>query len=351
MSEDKGTVEIIEPVVEEKVEPQIDLSELSSVEKDMAEKSGIVKKEVVDEKKEDKPPVESAETKDGSNQTFEDTEKNEAKLIGNYSKNEQALYWKWKHDKKERQTAQAERDLALVREKALTKELEKIRNDSTLSVEKLKRINQVLTGPAEEITVEALQAILTEPAKKTEDKDKPLTVKDFEGLQEKQRKEQEERQREETFVNSRIKDAEDFGKTKFGDKYDDIMTQAQEVIEGKVELPAIIDRESLSDKLVKAIKDREIDIEKVSDLVVGIAKLNPKFGKPKEESSVKKETKENIDRILNNESKQKTSASVGGGNGRRVVSYEDMTVEDAARLTPKQWRDLPPAVRERLLAE
>jgi hypothetical protein len=352
MSEDKGTVEIPEVTV---VEPQPevvveDLKELSSAEKEMAEKSGIVKKEVVDEKKEDKPPVEDTDKADVSNQTFEDTEKNEAVLIKNYNKNEQALYWKWKHDKRERQSAQAERDLALVREKSLKGELEKIRNNSTLSVEKLNKINKVLTGPADEITVEALQAIINETPGKVEDKEKPLTVKDFEEIQGKQKQEAESKASEERYVNNRIKDAEDFGKTKFGEQYDEIMLQAQEVIEGKVELPAIIDRESLSTKLVEAIRSKEVDLEKISDYVVGIAKLNPRFGKPKETNSVKKETNENIDRILKNESKQKTSASVGGGSGRRVVSYDDLTVEEAARLSTEQWRRLPQAVKERLLS-
>ena len=351
MSEDKGTVEIVEPVVVETPEIVVeDLKELSSAEKEMAEKSGIVKKEVVDEKKEYKSITDVVTQSTVDSQTFEETEKNESVLLKNYDKNGQALYWKWKHDKRERQSAQAERDLALLREKSLKGELEKIKTDSTLSIEKLKRINQVLTGPADDITVEALQAIINDNKQDVDDANRPLTKKDLEDIENKKKQEVEGKTQEERFINTRIKDVEDFGRVKFGEQYDDIMTQAQEVIEGKVEIPESIEREYLSKRLVELIKNKEVELDKVSSYVVGIAKLNPKFGKPKETNSVKKETNENIDRILKNESKQKTSASVGGGNGRRVVSYEDLTVEEAARLSSEQWRKLPQHVKERLLS-
>lgn len=349
MSNDKGVVEIVEPVVLETKEIVIDdLKELDSAEQKMAEEQGVIKK--ADEKADVKEVVKDATTKEGETQTFEATEKDETKLIKNYNSNEQALYWKWKHDKKERQEAQAERDLSFVREKALKGELEKIRNDHGLSAEKLARINKVLTGPADEITVEALQEIIASESKKVDDKDKPLTVKDLEALQEKQKKDSDEKAKEETYLVSRIKDAEDFGKTKFGEDYDNIMAQAQEVLDGKVDLPSIIDLKSLSTKLVEAIKSKDVELETVAEYVTGLAKLNPKFGKPKETSSVKKETNDNIDRILKNDAKQKTSASVGGGNGRRVVSYDDLTAEDASKMTTDQWRALPAVVRQRLLA-
>jgi hypothetical protein len=103
---EENKIEIIEQKVEEKKEITTeDLVDFSDAEKEMAQKQGILKnedtkkdsvsdKKVLDEKK-------SVEEK--TDQTFEDTEKNEKDLIKNYSKNEQALYWKWKHDKKLRQ--------------------------------------------------------------------------------------------------------------------------------------------------------------------------------------------------------------------------------------------------------
>lgn len=350
MSEDKGVVEIVEPVVEEAKEVEVDLSELGSAERKMAEAQGIVKKEETKVEDKQKEATQEATTKDGKTQTFEDTEKNESQLVKNFNSNEKALYWKWKHDKKERQEAQAERDLAIVREKALKNELEKIRSDHSLSNDKLGKINKILTGPADEITVEAIQAILGESKK--DDKDKPLTAKDLEDIKLKERAELEEKNREEQRLASRVKDAEDFGKTKFGEDYENIMAMAQEVIEGKVEVPSIINIKDLSVKLIEAMKNKDVELDTLSDYVVGIAKLNPKFGKPKEETkdSVKKETNENIDRILKNASKQQTSASVGGGGGRRVVSYDDLTPEDVAKMSTEQWRKLPEEVRKRLLS-
>lgn len=338
-------VEIIEttPVVEEK----IDIAELSPEEQSMAKENGVVPKNVVVENKE------SIEKVDNKKKSFEDMEKNE-NTIGEYTKNEQALYFKWKSDKKARQEAQAERDLKIVQEKVLRTELDKAREEGNLTVGKLNAINKLLNGDPEDITIEAIQEILAKsPAKKEiEDKNKPVTKADLEQIE----KDKLERARVEAESNknfvTRMNTLEEYGKTKFED-YDEVIASAKEVLDGKAELPEVIDRADIARRLVEKINDPKNDEDDISDFVLGIAKLNPNYGKKKVESGKsegsKKVSSEDIDKIVKNAAKGASSATVNGGNARRVVSHDNLTIEDAAKLTPEQYMKLPKEVRTRLL--
>lgn len=345
-SELKEVVIIDTPVVE-KVEQNIDLSDLTFEEKGMAEKSGIVPKEVIEKKEVIDGKVEEKK------KSFEDMEKNE-KTIGEYSKNEQALYFKWKADKKARQEAQAERDLVILKEKTLRNELDKAKEEGNLTIGKLNSINKLLNGNPEDITIEAIQEILAAPVKKDiEDKNKPLTKADLEDIE----KEKENRARVEVENNkqfvTRMNTLEEYGKTKF-ENYDDVIASAKDVLDGKAELPEVIDRADIARRLVEKINDPKNDEDDISDFVLGIARLNPNFGKEVKkvdpsEKSEKKVSSEDIDKIVKNAAKGSSSATVNGGSARRVVSHDNLTIEDAAKLTPEQYMKLPKEVRTRLL--
>ena len=340
---DLTEVEIIDkPIVETKEEVVI-LDGLDDKEKDLATKQGV--KEVV--------PVEKKEETTEQNLSFENVEKDEKNLVTKFNKNEQALYWKWKSDKQERQTAQREYELSTVREKALKKELESLRSNHDISDAKLKKVNELLTGPQDNITIEAIQAILAQSAQADDSDDRPLTKKDLNELSEKQKQEQREFEEKQKFVVGRINSAESIGKSKY-DNFDDAINMAQEVINGKIELPDMLTADEIAKKLNERIANKDLDPEKVADFVVSIAKLNPNFGKKQTNpasQAQRKETDENIDRIIKNASKATSSAAVNGGNGRRMVSLENLTVDDAAKLTPKQWGDLPANVRKRILSQ
>lgn len=340
---DLTEVEIIDkPIVETKEEVVI-LDGLDDKEKDLATKQGV--KEVV--------PVEKKEETTEQNLSFENVEKDEKNLVTKFNKNEQALYWKWKSDKQERQTAQREYELSTVREKALKKELESLRSNHDISDAKLKKVNELLTGPQDNITIEAIQAILAQSAQADDSDDRPLTKKDLNELSEKQKQEQREFEEKQKFVVGRINSAESIGKSKY-DNFDDAINMAQEVINGKIELPDMLTADEIAKKLNERIANKDLDPEKVADFVVSIAKLNPNFGKKQTtpaSQAQRKETDENIDRIIKNASKATSSAAVNGGNGRRMVSLENLTVDDAAKLTPKQWGDLPANVRKRILSQ
>lgn len=340
---DLTEVEIIDkPIVETKEEVVI-LDGLDDKEKDLATKQGV--KEVA--------PVDKKEETTEQNLSFENVEKDEKNLVTKFNKNEQALYWKWKSDKQERQTAQREYELSTVREKALKKELESLRSNHDISDAKLKKVNELLTGPQDNITIEAIQAILAQSAQADDSDDRPLTKKDLNELSEKQKQEQREFEEKQKFVVGRINSAESIGKSKY-DNFDDAINMAQEVINGKIELPDMLTADEIAKKLNERIANKELDPEKVADFVVSIAKLNPNFGKKQTNpasQAQRKETDENIDRIIKNASKATSSAAVNGGNGRRMVSLENLTVDDAAKLTPKQWGDLPANVRKRILSQ
>lgn len=340
MSDEVRQVEIVDaPEVKEEV--TVITENLPPEEKALAEKHGLIKKdtpkeEVKDEKKEvtDQKP------------SFEEVEKDEKNLVKKYGANEQALYWKWKHDKKERQTAQAERDLTAIKARSLENKLNEINGGYEVTKTQVKKVRDLLAGPADEITVEALQAILAEP-KKVDDENRPLTKKDLVSLQEEKSKATEEEQKKQEFINNRVKGADEVGKAKF-DNYEQVADMVQEVLEGKVELPKYVKPANLAKTLVEMLADEKIEYDEIADWLMDTAKLNPKFGKKTEG---KKETKENIERILDNASKQKSSASLGSGNGRRFVSEDDLTIDDAAKLTAESYRNLSQKTRDRLKRE
>lgn len=334
-------VEIIEtsaPVVEEK----IDIAELSPEEQSMAKENGIVPKEDVVDKK---------DVVEEKKKSFEEMEANEKGSIGEYTKNEQALYFKWKNDKKARQEAQAERDLKIIQEKVLRTELDKSREEGNLTIAKLNAINNLLNGDPDNITIEAIQEILASGVKKAVEEEKPLTKSDLLAIEkEKEEKEKLASEQSKNFE-KKLNDLEEYGKNRF-ENYEDIITSATEVLSGKCELPKLIDIKNISKQLIEKINDPNSDEDDVSDFVLEIAKFNPNYGKKKVEPSAKSEKKvssEDIDKIVKNASKGASSATVNGGNARRVVSHDNLTIEDAAKLTPEQYNKLPKEVRARLL--
>ena len=349
---DLTEVEIIDkPIVETKEEVVI-LDGLDDKEKDLATKQGV--KEVVPVEDKEEKDFLSSEEKEARLKEMEAEEKETGYLsTKKYSKEERGMYGKYKVERNSRQEAQREYELSTVREKALKKELESLRSNHDISDAKLKKVNELLTGPQDNITIEAIQAILAQSAQADDSDDRPLTKKDLNELSEKQKQEQREFEEKQKFVVGRINSAESIGKSKY-DNFDDAINMAQEVINGKIELPDMLTADEIAKKLNERIANKELDPEKVADFVVSIAKLNPNFGKKQTNpasQAQRKETDENIDRIIKNASKATSSAAVNGGNGRRMVSLENLTVDDAAKLTPKQWGDLPANVRKRILSQ
>ena len=271
------------------------------------------------------PETEDSEEKEEEVKTFEDVEKNEDKLK-KFNPNEQALYWKWKSDKKKKQSAVKEAE-----EWKARYELNTVK-ESAKDI-KLRKISEALQS--DNLTVEALQAIIGETA---ETKSKPLTEADLEkreaekALKEKEVSESTKERAE------RIDTAEKIGKSKY-ENFEELTSLANELVAS--------DKTGMyKDVLQASFLDKDLDESELVERVVTIAKLNPKYGKPKSDET---EEKTDIDRAIKNSKKKISSASVGSGGGKRTISHDDLTPDEAAKLTTDEWRKLPEKVRKRLL--
>lgn len=336
-----GTVEIIEE--EGQTEEKFDTEGLTDGELELAKSHGLVK----EEKKFEEKPKESVVVEDGEHQeqsepkteedsekkeevrpaTFEDVENDENRLK-EYSPNEKALYWKWKADKKKRQQAQRDFD-----ELKAQYELQGVKD--SVAERKLNLVREALQG--EDLTVEKLNAILGD----TVHKDEVLTKSEFNRLQLEQETKKQEAQKLNQRQAERLQVAENIGKSKY-ENFDEIVTLANEVV--------------ASDKtgtyrgvLDASFSDKEVDEEDLVERVVTIARLNPKFGKKKDSVSAENAQPEtNVDRAIKN-SKKKISSAAVARSGKRVVAHDELTADDAAKMTTKQWMELPDRVRERIL--
>lgn len=318
---------------------------------EMAEKHGLVEKEVdessKEEKKEEKTDGEHEEQSESETDkdsgkkedegeekkveekspTFDDVEKNEDNLK-KYNPNEQALYWKYKSDKRKRQKAQKDYE-----ELKAEYELSSVKDKS-----KVNKISEALKG--EGITVEALQAIIGEATEGGE----ALTKAEYKKLESAKTEKAKDTQEENQFRTERLKTAEEIGKTKYGN-FEELTILAQEVVNSD-------STDTYKSVLNAAFSDKDLDEEQLVERVVTIARLSPNYGKKKEEvKSEEKKPETDADRAIKNSKKKISSAAVGSGSSSRTISHDDLTVDDAAKLSASQWMKLPADAKKRLLME
>ena len=306
-------IEINEPVVETKKE-EFTTEGLSAPEIELAKKTGLLKEpeEKKDEKKEaNADKVEPKDEKEDSEKlvTFEDVETNE-KLLDKYSKNEKALYWKWKNDKRKRQDAVAKVD-------ELKAELELKQVKDNLSNTKLKKIKEVLAS--DDVTVEKINAI----------------IGDIEEAKEKAEEKKEPNEKVAQSQQERLMITEKVGLSIYPN-FEQAAKLADEVVKSDK-------TGTYGEILQKAFLNEDIDPQELVERIMNIARLNPSFGKLSE----KKEKKEV--EVTKDARKVVSSAALPSGSGKRNVVEDDLTVEDAAKLTTSQWLKLKKETRERLL--
>lgn len=277
-----------------------------------------VKTEEVEEKEEVKEP----ETKPI---TFDDVEKDESNME-KFNANEKALYWKWKSDKRKRQDAVKElEDFKVKGELNTVKDL--------ANGKKLSKIKEALSG---EVTIEVLQEILGEGI---ESSDAPLTKADLEKFDKEKEEKVSQSKSEEKARLERIDIANKIGLSKYKE-FEDIANLANEVV--------VNDKSGTYREILDAaFNDKNIEESDIVDKVVTIAKLSDKFNEIT--NPVSKESKEKADRMIKNSKKKKSSASVSGGSGKRTINVNEITVAQAAQLSPTEYGKLPDKVRKRLL--
>jgi hypothetical protein len=318
---DEATIEIIEN--EEEIvgdEQDISVDGLSQEEIEMAKGFGLYNEEGKEEKEDGDDKDKS---KDGSKEdsgkkeeeevveqpSFDQVEKDES-LIEKYNRNEKALYHKWKADKHKRQEAQKERD-------ELKKKVEELA-DSHVSKQKLDKIAELLRNNSDNLTIEQLDSIINEKIETK--KEEPLTQDNV--LRAK--------------IATKANYAEKIGQAKY-DNFDKISVLAGEMAKENGIYQKLID---------EAFVDDGVDESELVETIVRIAKLSPKFNEVA--NHVPKEKQEEVDRVLKN-SKKKISSAAIGGSGKRIVSEKELTVDDARKLSDKQWNNLKKETRDRLL--
>lgn len=332
---EQETVEITETI--DVAEPTAFATDgLLPQEVEMAKEHGLVKepkddKEVKEEKDEQQkqPETEAEDNKDEVKPTFEQVEIDEDSLK-KYNKNEQALYWKYKSDKKKRQRAQKD-----LEEYKATYDLGTLKERN-----KIKKISEALSN--KDITVEALQEIIGGTTEKADDA--PVTRSDLKELKAEEDRENKKLSDAEEERKERIETAENVGYSKYGkEEFEELTRLTTEY----VNTPA---GKTYKKLLETSFNDTDVSEDVIADQVATIAKLNPNFGKKKEE--VKEEPKKEeteADRAIKNSKKKISSAAVASSSSKRRISEDDLTPDTAETLSPSQWSKLKPSTRKRLL--
>ncbi len=298
-----------------------DLEALSPQELKMAEESGLIDKAEEGETQEGKEVSKETKKEDDSNRlpTFDEVDKDEA-LIKQYTSEQKGLFNSWKKNKKSRQQAVSERDVAVLRSKTNEKKLSAIKNE----------LVKLQKGESEATAEELLSRIGDIDSTNefdVSDDNRPLTMADLKKIQQRQEEDIQNQERQ----TARVVAIDLEGKKKF-DNFDAISDLAKESM-----------TEEDASSLAKSFNDPTISDSDVAELVVKIAKKNSNFG------TASKAVKSPVEKAEANARKQKTSASVNTGVGKRLVNMSDLTPEDAAKLSPKEWGKLPEEVRRRIL--
>lgn len=348
MSDEIQTVEVSEPVVEEKVErPSVEQAkaagwsateiesakkrnmltdgELSTEEaKDKKEAGEKVKAEAIlkanekpEEKKDVKPQVNFLDEMDR-----ELTPEQEKVFLENFppGTKPRAFYFRAKNERHRRQAVEAR-----------NRELEE----------------QLKNAPKVE------KKVLDEEGNEIDPDDKPLTLKQLRELQEKERVEYEKKQSEQQERSQRVTEAqtfqEEYAKSIYPD-FDDTVNKAKEVMQN---LESLIPEKHKQIKAVKLFRELQtaaaqadkigVDEYNAAMIAYEIGQLHPEYGKKAEIKPDGKQplvdpkangglTPEQMKRAEANTQRRASSASIPGGNGKRTVVAEEVTHEELNRM-------------------
>lgn len=316
-------------VIEDTAEEQSQEIGLTESEIATAKEHGLIKdeepekEEKVEEKKEEK----EEEVKVLDPESFDEMEEahsaNEDKFHKSYTPNAKALYFKYKRQKQLRQEAQ------VLAEKA-EKDRDYVNTQTKAYQKKLKDVNDILDridNGDENLTTADIRKIVALREAQAQAEDKKEETKKPEVQQER-------------YLRQKSKDTYELGVSKHPDfnRYVDL---CNEIVKQDKDIALII---------TSAFNDPEVDESELVNKIVRYARMHPDFEK---KEVVQKDAKEksDIDRIVENSKKKKTSAAITGGSGGRRVSYDELTLEDVAKMNRSEYDKLPKEVRERILKQ
>ena len=245
----------------------------------------------------------------------------------------EALYWRSKNERRDRQDAEAKaRDLEA----------------------KLLQVQKDL----EIIKLNGMKPEVDENGNEIDSEDKPLTMR---AIKEMQAKEAEEKRRQEEQdrvqghkVADAMKDQEEYAKTIYPD-YDATVNLAKDLIHN---LDALVPERWRQERVLELVRDLQIkaaqadkygiDSYNAALLSYEIGRFHPNYGKAKNGNSAESNdgksptkangslTPEQMERMEKNTQRRGSSASIPAGGGRRVVSAEDVTLQDLTKMSSDQ---------------
>lgn len=330
-SSEQQTAETLSPFeLELAKKHKIDVTQVESKEPEAEKK--IEKKVEQSKEKSDDIPVEELDSFEKLHDIYQSKPEVFYKLPKNIKQlyhSQKGLYKRMKDEEEKRKKVEDEAGLKKIQD--------------SVSRIKLDRIKNRLANP-EGLTIEELQELIDEK-KEIQNDDKPLTVKDLEAMKEKERDEEskkgEAEKERQASVARRVQEAETIAKASIADitggkydNFDDVIDLAQEMIKSKARYGA----------QVAGVINSDADAQEIVDVLVDIAKLNPKWGTLDKTS--KNLDKQSAEKLVKNAAKQVTSASLTGGRGSREIHIsEDMDVEEAYRV----WDKIPRDIRHKIL--
>lgn len=354
MSNEKAVIEIDETPAAVEETGKITLAEakegLGSKEAEMAKKHGLVEEKAVEKAEEPKPEVKPEPKPEAKEEKAPESD-----LPAEYAKftpNEKALYWERKKERSKRQRAEAENELLQLRVRTMEKELAEAKKPKTEP-----------TKPADKSKADEdldLDDLLKDKEETKPEAEKPLTLTDLE-KHEKEKAEKEETERATTEararqLKARLSEFEVEAREKIAD-FDavadlarEILEKGEEVFDGDdVRVDAARNRAEVALHAIANAMSWEEGQKTPAELVYALGRLHPKYKNGAKSGAEKVVPPEQMERMLENAGKRSSAALPGGNGSRRVVSEDELTPEQAARLSVSQYQKLSKATRERLL--
>lgn len=258
--------------------------------------------------------VEEKDPKDAADEDLDPEEEQE--LVKNYNDNEKSLYWKAKKERLKRQNAQSENEHTKIKLAAAQRE-----------IDLLKRGSKKDEADGEDENTEG-----------EDDDARVMTVGEFKKMLADQKKEQGKQNAEVQATIVRLEKQEAEFKADHPD-FDEVMDLAKELMDK---------RPSYRKMLLAAGADPNED---AAEVAYSIGQLNPRYKKGGSAKESNADTKTKVDKAIKNADKRTSSAAVTGGGTKRIVSEDDLTVEEAAALSATQYSKLSRKTRDRLLKE
>ena len=353
MANEKAVIEIDEtpaPVEAGKITLAEAKEGLGSKEAEMAKKHGLVEEKAVEKAEEPKQEVKPDPKPEAKEEKAPDSDL--PSEYGKFTPNEKALYWERKKERTKRQRAEAENEILQLRVRTMEKEL--------ADAKKTKPDSEKTAGDAKKDEDLDLDDLLKENEGTKTEAEKPLTLTDLE-KHEKEKAEKEETERATTEakakqLKSRLAEFEIEAREKLPD-FDAVADMAREILEkgeevfdgDDVRVDAARNRAEAALHAIANAMSWEKGQKTPAELVYDLGRLHPKYKNGARGGAEKVVPPEQMERMLENAGKRSSAALPGGNGSRRVVSEDEITPEQAAKLSVGQYQKLSKATRERLL--